>query len=277
MLKVHFLNVGKGNCVVVKFPSGRLAVIDIDNSRVEEDNPLQDPIQFLNENYPNESVFRFVLTHPDMDHMSGLDKLYRSRTITNFWDTRNNKTVDRSKMYLGGYDPADWDRYQQLRNSTEAPKALHIYQRDHPKQYWCEDNISVLAPSRNMVQRANETEDYNHASYVLMIEHQGIRVLLGGDATLESWRDILNSYDPGTLAAQIFLAPHHGSPANIEKDVFGNINPEYVVISDHYGHSYAYDYYNNLASQRVYSTKHFGNITLEVSSTVRQIYPERNG
>ena len=277
MLKVHFLNVGKGNCVVVKFPSGRLAVVDIDDSRVEDDNPLQDPIQFLNENYPNESIFRFVLTHPDMDHMSGLDKLYRSRPIINFWDTPNNKTVNRSKMYRGGYNPADWDRYQQLRNNTEAPKALHIYQRDHPKQYWREDKISVLAPSRNMVQRANETEDYNHASYVLMIEHQGIKVLLGGDATPESWRDILNSHDPETLAAQVFLAPHHGSPANLEKDVFRIISPEYVVVSDHYGHSYAYDYYNNLALKRVYSTKHFGNITLEVGSTVRRIYPERNG
>ena len=106
MLKVHFLNVGKGNCVVVKFPSGRLAVIDIDDSRVDAGNPLQDPVQFLNKNYPNESIFRFVLTHPDMDHMSGLDELCRSRTITNFWDTQNNKTVNRSKMYLGGYDPA---------------------------------------------------------------------------------------------------------------------------------------------------------------------------
>ena len=84
-------------------------------------------------------------------------------------------------------------------------------------------------------------------------------------------------HDPGTLAAHTFLAPHHGSTANIEKDVFRYISPEYVVISDHYGHSYAYDYYNNLASQRVYSTKHFGNITVEVSSTARHIYPERNG
>ena len=90
MLKVDFLNVGKGNCVVAKFPSGRLTIIDIDNSKVEYDNPLQESIEFLDENYPGESIFRFVLTHPDMDHMSGLDELYGSRTRANFWDTNNN-------------------------------------------------------------------------------------------------------------------------------------------------------------------------------------------
>ncbi len=277
MLKVHFLNVGKGNCVVAKFPLGRLAVIDIDNSKVEVDNPLQDPIEFLNKNYPDEPIFRFVLTHPDMDHMSGLDELYRSRTITNFWDTNNNKTVDRTKMDLGGYCRADWDRYQQMRNSRESPKVLRIYQGDDPDQFWNEDNLRILGPSRKMVEKANVTEEYNHCSYVLMLKHEGIKILLGGDATPESWREIRDNHEAGALAANIFLAPHHGSSANIEKDVFKEIDPQYVVISDHYGHSHDYNYYNNLANDQVYSTKHFGNITVEVSQSVKRIYPERNG
>ena len=278
MLKVHFLNVGKGNCVVAKFPLGRLALIDIDNSKVEGDNLLQDPIKFLDETYPAKSIFRFVLTHPDMDHMSGLDELHRSRAIANFWDTNNNKTADRTKMHLGGYSQADWDRYQKIRSRRGGTsKVLHIYQGDDPKQYWTEDKIRILGPSRKMVSRANESKQYNHCSYVLMLEHEGIRILLGGDATPESWRDIRDNHEPSALAADIFLAPHHGSSANIEKDVFKEINPQYVVISDHYGHSYAYDYYKNLANDRVYSTKHFGNITVEVSQYVKRIYTERNG
>lgn len=128
-----------------------------------------------------------------------------------------------------------------------------------------------------MVARANETEEYNHCSYVLMVEHRGIRILLGGDATRESWRDIRDNQEDGALASHIFLAPHHGSSDNIEEDVFKEIDPEYVVISDHYGHSYDYDFYNRLASKRVYSTKHFGNITVEVSDAVQQIYPEKDG
>lgn len=278
MLKVHFLNVGKGNCTVIKFPSGNFAVIDIDNSRIDDDEDvLQNPIEFLREKYPNESIFRFVLTHPDMDHMSGLDELHRNRTISNFWDTDNNKKVDLEKLKLGGYKKEDWEAYQTLRDSEKNPKSLQYYQDTDPTSYWKEDGVKVLAPSKEMLTKANETEEYNHCSYVIKIEHEGIKILLGGDATKESWQDILEYHGKDELKANVFLAPHHGSPDNIEKDVFKHINPQYVIISDHREHSYDYSYYNDLASEQVYSTKYFGNITLEVSSEKKNIYPEKNG
>lgn len=277
MLKVHFLNVGKGNCTVIKFPSENLAIIDIDNSRINDDEDmLQDPINFLEEHYPGESIFRFVLTHPDMDHMSGLHKLHENRYIVNFWDTDHNKKVDKSKFYLGGYRREDWDKYQELRNKDRNPKTLFIYQNDSQKKYWKEDGVKVLAPSKKMLSKANKTGEYNHCSYVLKIEYEGIKVLLGGDATKESWRDIFEYYGSEELKANVFLAPHHGSPENIEKDVFTHIAPQYVVVSDHRGHSYDYSYYNNLATEQVYSTKNFGNITLEVSSQEKVIYTEKN-
>lgn len=277
MLKVDFLNVGKGNCVVVKFPSGNLSVIDIDNSRVEINNPLQDPIGYLETNYPNESIFRFVLTHPDMDHLSGLNELNQKREIVNFWDTENNKTAEQTKMHLGGYNAADWQCYQQLREKSENPKVVVIHQESTPSIYWKEDLIQVLAPSKAMVSLANNTGEFNHCSYVLMIEYDGIKILLGGDATKESWRDILAFHGGTALKTDVFLAPHHGSPNNIEKDVFQHIDPDYVVVSDHYGHSYDYAYYNGLANKQVYSTKHFGNITVLIDGDNRRIYPERNG
>lgn len=278
MLKVHFLNVGKGNCTVISFPSGNLAVIDIDNSKIDDENDsLQDPIAFLKSNYPNRSIFRFVLTHPDMDHISGLHELENNYEIINFWDTDNNKKVDLDKLKLGGYKKEDWETYQTLRNSEKNPKSLQYYQDTEPTIYWKEDGIKVIGPSKNMLNEANKTEEYNHCSYVLKIEHEGIKILLGGEATKESWQDILKYHGKDELKAHVFLAPHHGSPDNIEKDVFQYINPQYVVISDHRGHSYDYSHYNDLASEQVYSTKHFGNITLEVSSEKKNIYPEKNG
>lgn len=33
MMKIHFLNVGHGDCTIVEFPSGRLMMIDINNSK----------------------------------------------------------------------------------------------------------------------------------------------------------------------------------------------------------------------------------------------------
>jgi hypothetical protein len=32
-LTIHFLNVGQGDCTVIEFPSGRLALVDINNGK----------------------------------------------------------------------------------------------------------------------------------------------------------------------------------------------------------------------------------------------------
>lgn len=275
MLKVHFLNVGKGNCTVIKFPSGNLTIVDIDNSIHDDDEDvLQCPIKFIDSEYPNESVFRFVVTHPDMDHMSGLSELHNSRNILNFWDTDHNKKLPLDG-YWGNYNKNDWVKYLELRTMTENPKALHIYQGDANQSYWKEDGITILGPSRAMLKKANDSEEYNHCSYVLRIEYEGVRILLGGDATKDSWLDIFEHHGKDALAADVFLAPHHGSPDNIEKDVFSHINPQYVIVSDQRGHSYDYAYYKKLATKELYSTKHVGNVTLEISADVKQISVEK--
>ncbi len=33
-LRVHFLNVGRGDCTIIEFPSGRIGMVDIDNLRI---------------------------------------------------------------------------------------------------------------------------------------------------------------------------------------------------------------------------------------------------
>lgn len=130
MLKVHFLNVGKGNCVVIKFPSGRLTVVDIDNSRIDDDNDtLQDPIEFLDSHYPNESIFRFILTHPDMDHMSGLHELHTKRKLVNFWDTEHEKKVSLNQLSLGGYSKHDWLAYEKLRGGRRPDRSPIVAQQ----------------------------------------------------------------------------------------------------------------------------------------------------
>jgi len=121
MLRVDFLNVGKGNCTVIKFPSDHLSVVDIDNSRIDDkDDVLQDPIEFLNTVYPRENIFRFILSHPDMDHMSGIDKLFRTRSVFNFWDTEHDKSLDVDSDEFGPYDPNDWRCYQGIRGSDRS-------------------------------------------------------------------------------------------------------------------------------------------------------------
>src|SRR4051812_42735751 len=102
----HFLNVGHGDCTIIEHASGRLTMIDINNSkslpesdedalawqagvslqafrasttRTWEDyyrSLLVDPFEYYQERWPGRGIFRYVQTHPDMDHMSGLHRFF---------------------------------------------------------------------------------------------------------------------------------------------------------------------------------------------------------
>jgi beta-lactamase superfamily II metal-dependent hydrolase len=278
MLKIHFINVGKGNCTGIDFPSGHLTVVDTDNSRNTEENDLTDPIDFIKKQYPNRDIFRLIITHPDMDHLSGMEEIAENFKIYNFWDTENNKTLTQVDLDKAPYyEKEDWKTYQKFRKSTENPKCLNLY-RNGSGDYWNSDNIKILSPSKALVKKANDSGEYNHLSYVIAINYNGTKILLGGDATITAWNEIFEEIGKDALKADIFLAPHHGSTYNVNKEVFQHIDPKYVVVSVIKNVDYDYAYYSTLAKTQVLSTKHFGNISFHIDDKgkIEKIYVEKN-
>ncbi|MBI4378708.1 MAG: hypothetical protein HY578_06405 [Nitrospinae bacterium] len=276
-LNFHFLNVGKGNCSVIDFTSGRLTVIDIDDSRaisylqrslMKEASrvELTNPIDYIISNFPNREIFRFILTHPDMDHMSGIKRLFEKKVVSNFWDTDNQKYINPDNWEDSQYDKEDWNFYQKIRKINGNPKALKLY-RGQSGNYWTDDGIKILSPTPELVKEVNESndEDYDHLSYVLRIHHAGKKVLLGGDATKEAWDDIIAHYVKGHLKSDVLLAPNHGSSNHISKEILDEINPDLTVVSVAEGVDYAYELYKNCGT--VLSTKHYGNIGVTILDT----------
>jgi len=267
MLKIHFLNVGKGNCTIIEFPSKRLTMIDIDNSRIDDDDDvLTEPVDYFVSKFSNK-LFRFILTHPDMDHLSGLNQLVDAKvSIENFWDTDHNKSFSDEDWKSSPYDKKDWEKYLILRESTSDPKALKLYRDATSECCWTQDGITILSPSSSLVELANKSKEYNHLSYVLRIEYAGVKVILGGDASKEAWDEIYKHYKNKNkfLKADILLAPHHGSSKNIHEDAFNAIAPDYVFVSVAKGVDYDYEYYNRLAKKKVLSTKYYGTMRVEI-------------
>lgn len=310
MLRLHFLNVGKGSSTIVEFPfERRVGIVDIDDSQSLREEDLEaiaelvgksreydlykssrrllearrivlgayrielcDPVEYYKQNIGNRNIFRFILTHPDMDHMSGLKRLYDEVGFTNLWDTDNDKEVDDDSWESSPFRKEDWDLYQKLRQSTGNPKCIGP-QRGDVNKYWDEDKIEVLSPSQRLIEMANNSNNYHHLSYVLKITHAGWNVLLGGDASVESWEDILENCGKEKLKADILLAPHHGSKNNFHKDAMEAVSPKLVIISVHVGKDYAYDEYARLKSQpKVLSTKWWGNIIVTIEESGKCTY-----
>jgi len=252
-MRIHFLNVGRGDCTLIEFASGRIGMVDIDNLRVldrdtrvevlqeyrasaayqrgrllgipdrqleeqflkEQEATVTDPLAYYDTHIgKDKNIFRTIITHPDMDHMTGLYRLHHqdlSKTIVNFWHTGrhdfNLATSTDDDWKNSPYDKRDWETYKELRDGNE-PRTLQKYAGDSG-EYWNDDGIQIWAPTPELETLAVENKESNVLSYVLKITYKGVSVVLGGDATADdTWRTIYPKLDMTGIS--ILKASHHG-------------------------------------------------------------------
>lgn len=269
----HFINVGKGSCAVIDFPTGRLSVIDIDDSRAVSQaeratmQALQkaapnDPIDYILKNFSDDEIFRFILTHPDMDHMSGIKTLFKKKYVRNFWHVPENKS-DPGNWENSPYDKSDWEFYQCLKSgNVNNVTVVNPLRNATADCCWVQDEIKILSPSKALMEKAEESEEYDNLSYVFQINYNGIRAMLTGDASKAALDDIAANYKTDGLQSSILLAPGHGSKNHVSKDFLDAVKPRLTVVSVAEGVDYDSNAYKNYG--RVLSTKHYGNVRVRI-------------
>lgn len=239
MFKIHFLNVGDGDCTIVELPDNEIMIVDLCNARsnLYDANPkFENPIEYLRRIYFSSSIFRYVQTHPEMDHMDGIADLSNKFTFTNFWDTSN--TRQKPPSFSAQFREKDWDKYQELRRSNSAKYRLRSRTSIGVNGGSFPYSIYVISPSEQLVEKANSEENWNLLSYVILVEYEGFKLLLGGDASDTAWEDIYEYAKNDEIARKllrnvtIFKASHHGrnsSYCGIE--MLNLMNPSTIVIS----------------------------------------------
>jgi competence protein ComEC len=312
MLRVHFLNVGHGDCTIIKHPSGRLTMIDINNSRSYDPDsfgdymneqkakgiPVQgalaqtfyamdsakteltDPINFLKYNYPGERIWRLVLTHPDLDHMRGIKTLHDEIGIVNFWDTDHTKPTPN---FRSDGDKVDWNFYKTLRSSDNGPSHRYYTRGDRKYAFALNedgspggDRIDILSPTADLVRACNVAGKSNSLSLVLRLFHAGRSVLLPGDAEDDAW-DIMTGYYGAQLKSDFLKASHHGRDTGYNLQAVKLISPLWTFVS--VGRKPDTDASSKYRGQspRVASTRFHGNIELRIQDSGDfNVYVERN-
>jgi beta-lactamase superfamily II metal-dependent hydrolase len=154
------------------------------------ENPTN-PLTYL-DNLEITNIWRFVLTHPDMDHMDGVDNLCEQFSVANFWDSGARRP--KPDFSNGPFLESDWDRYVKVRDGGEGTNALQVKEgrrfrfankTDTPGESG--DGLHILAPNDDLMDEADD--DLNDSSYVTLYRSAGGRILLPGDARAiaESW------------------------------------------------------------------------------------------
>jgi len=299
---VHFLNVKQGDCSLIEHSSGHLTVIDVCNA--SEPNRLQEAIvkrmaaafkgvrgDFGQRNYPVNpisymadrgmaSVFRFILTHPDMDHMDGIRLFFKVFRPLNFWDTDNNETKDFSDDASGEFSEEDWNFYVGLRDGKPDtdPRRLTLYSGDRNKYFNLNDQgegggdgLNILAPTPGLLSEANETGDYNDSSYVLLYRTGVHRLLFGGDSHDKTWEHILNTHEKSVTDVDVLIAPHHGRRSDRSYDFLDVVNPALTLFGNADSSDLAYGAFSSRGLP-IITNNQAGSILLDADKSPIEVY-----
>lgn len=295
MLKIHFLNVGHGDCIIIEnFETKRNTVIDINRSKEMDsdskkevyesyrglasafadmailesgnistfqleakgyDINLTDPIEYLKQQNIK-NIHRFISTHPHMDHISGIKALYDEVGFTNVWISNHTWSPDVSK--LSASQKIDWDFYQKLKkNQIEEVTTIKPLEYD-TRDFLASDGFKVLAPNQNILNQSNSNA--NHISYVLLLEYAGRKIVFGGDAENLTWEHISQIHNDKVKNIDILKASHHGRDSGYHQPSVKNMNPSCTIVS--VGKKPSTDASNKYRtySDNVWSTRWKGNI-----------------
>lgn len=235
-LKIMVMDAGQGDCILVVYPDNSLMLVDCGSTKsgpevlpgVEE--VIEDNIQGFSAGGPN-VIDTLVLTHPDIDHYNQLT------TVAADLNLRFGEAYYGSKI--------DWYNAATktfLRNTNKVQK-LH----NNLTNGYAEGSTSTGALTRAGVsgwiiaanacnRRSQNGAVKNGDSIVILLEYQGFRIFLMGDATGRTEDFILQSRNKNRIqwSAGDHVAlkvGHHGSNTSSTQPWIEHIMPEVLFIS----------------------------------------------
>ena len=207
-LDVYMLDVGQGDCMVIRNDNKNVYIIDGGSSSVKKvgEYRIIPCLKWMGVN-EIEAVF---ITHPDSDHMNGLIELLAEQR-------KEALTVKRVYIFAGAMGAEEYDELSMLCRNSNV-ELLGISRGDVLADG--ELKFSVLSPGVDGYDRASEVyldPTSNNASLVMHIKYKNFDMLTTGDVEKEGEQEIISS---GILAG---VAGNDQSKAD-EPDLSGKLS-----------------------------------------------------
>ncbi|QDP39348.1 ComEC/Rec2 family competence protein [Radiobacillus deserti] len=236
-LKVHFLDVGQGDSMLIEAPNGKKVLIDGGRPSAGET-----VVQYL-KNQHISSLDLVISTHPDFDHIGGLVDVLKKVHV--------KKVIDSGKLYYTD----TYHEYMDVIHDKKLPVAIATK----------ETNIDLGRDvSVQILNTYQEFRTNNESSIVILLQYRDTDFLLMGDVeTKQEWK-LLNKL-PTDI--EILKVAHHGSDTASSVEFLRHITPEIAILS--YGRDNPFGHpvdtvIDNLHQVRatIYSTAKAGNIII---------------
>lgn len=239
-LRVHFINVGQGDSILIQTPEGNTMLID---------GGPQSSAASLVSYIKNQGITKInilVATHPHEDHIGGLVSVLNSFEVGNIIDSGVSHTTQTYKNYLNAIKSnninfVNWSLGQQF----EIGEGVEF---------------TIIGPT------TTSSSDLNNSSIVIKLTYNNSSFLFAGDAQSAEEGKIISS--GASLDSDVLKVGHHGSDSSSSIKFLNSVSPAIAVISCGKGNSYGHPHdiiLKNLAAigATIYRTDLTGNIVVE--------------
>lgn len=269
---VKSLSVGNGDMFYINHNSANFTIIDC----CMDDNNKSNIIKELKREMDGKEITRFISTHPDDDHIRGLDYLDRQINILNFYCVKNESTKDE--------ETTDFNKYCELRDSSKkvfylekgcSRKWMNKEGNDKNGKHIGSSGINILWPIvsneyyKEALKIAKEGGSPNNISPIIKYSlKNGATMLWMGDLETDFMENIKN--DLGLPKVNILFAPHHGRDSGtIPTELLDMMKPDIIIIGE--ANSEKLNYYDEYNTITQNST---GDIILDCDISKIHIYVE---
>lgn len=229
MSVVKSFSVGDGDMFYIKHNSDNFTIIDC---CLDEDSK-GDIVTELKREASGKGITRFISTHPDEDHIQGIEYLDQEMPIANFYCVKNEATKDE--------ETTSFKHYCTLRDGS---KAYYVSKGCSRKWMNVTDDvrgsagINILWPNpsnsdfKQELENAKNGISFNNISLIGRYKlEDGVRILWLGDLETPFMESIEKDVDLSRV--DIVFAPHHGRKSGkIPNSWLDKLKPRIIVIGE---------------------------------------------
>ncbi|MBD8037237.1 DNA internalization-related competence protein ComEC/Rec2 [Solibacillus sp. A46] len=218
-LKIAFVNVGQGDCIVIELPY-RKSVIVIDAGGLlrfdqekwkERQTPYEVGRQIVVPYLKGrgiQSIDTFVLSHADADHVEGAEEVLREVLVKEVHVTPGSISK-----------PVMNDFLQELKNTNT--KLIEKMAGD----YW-----NVGTTTFEYLWPVDIEYEGNNDSLVILVTHNQYKALFTGDLEKEGEQQLIQLYTEKLRNIDLLKAGHHGSKTSSIEEFVALTNPKFAVF-----------------------------------------------
>lgn len=257
-MHLAFIQMGQGDCTILTTPSGRVVLIDCGSDASETTDDLfrrRVVDQLTNERFLKNAkdIDVVILTHPDSDHCNKFSGflpvdtviygVYHSAARTDYAAGKASSwllshTKDPLFIKAVTHRPGSGGKPVTTINDVPIPPADDATKVDRlvdgAIRVLDEANctVDILASNVDTTPYEDHSNERNRGSVVTLITAFGKKLLICGDATINTEKYLLDTHGPKLADLHVVQAPHHGSINTSSSAAFvTKTNPEKVVIS----------------------------------------------